>query len=370
MALRWVDPAAFVVGHTLLFYAAGFAGMMLLAKRFAAGLVAVSFFFVLFNLNGYVTSHLAVGHFQWTGYFLLPLYLSAILRLTESARLRAGADVAGALWAALLVGLLFANGSFHIAIWCLLFLLLAALFRWRLLASFALCALAAGFLAAWRWVPAAYSLWGQQREFSSGYRSVSALIGALASPTAVAGGVPGGTGWWEYDMHVGFAGLAVLVLASALLLRRRRQAPDGSILAAAGVMLVLSFGDVWSLVWRLPVPFAGVERAPSRFIVMPFLVWLIALLAGLDGRALPLSRLVKTALLLALPVTSYELALHVAQWRPLLGGVPGMGVAYVSLLPAATVEPAYALCVYVSWTVSALALLLVAGALLRARLLE
>jgi hypothetical protein len=52
------------------------------------------------------------------------------------------------------------------------------------------------------------------------------------------------------------------------------------VIAAAVAMLVLSLGDVWSVMSRLDVPLLCVERVSTRFIVMPLMVWLIALMAG------------------------------------------------------------------------------------------
>jgi hypothetical protein len=53
------------------------------------------------------------------------------------------------------------------------------------------------------------------------------------------------------------------------------------VIAAAIAMLVLSLGDVWSVMSRFDVPLLCVERVSTRFIVMPLMVWLIALMAGM-----------------------------------------------------------------------------------------
>jgi hypothetical protein len=368
--LRWIDPATFVLCHTVLWYAAGFVGTMRLARRFRVGLVGIVYFFALFNFNGYITAHMTVGHFQWTGYFLLPLYFGVILRLTDSSR----PVLTDVLSMAILIGLLFLNGSLHIAIWCLLFFLLVAAFRRDLVAAFFLSTLGAALLAACRWVPGVFSLSDKRPSFLFGYPSLSTLLAALASvPSHYFGEetpITAWPGWWEYDVFVGFVGLAFLLLAAATLIWRRQKPFDQSVIAAAIAMFVLSLGDVWSLVSQLDVPLLGVERVSTRFIAMPLMAWLIVLMAGTHEWATTTGRVAKTALLIGLPFVAWELLSHAEQWRVLVPGPPDLRVARAGLRPGMSPDRAYAAVVYASWSVSVIAWALIGGTLLRRRIVR
>jgi len=75
LLLRFMPVGAFVVANTLLLYSAGFAGLLLIRRRYSLGLLPFAFLFAIFAFNGHVTAHLAVGHSMWVGYFLLPFVL-------------------------------------------------------------------------------------------------------------------------------------------------------------------------------------------------------------------------------------------------------------------------------------------------------
>lgn len=365
--LRWIDPGAFVLCHSVLWYSAGFVGTMRLARRFRAGLVGIAYFFALFNFNGYITAHMAVGHWQWTGYFLLPLYFCAILRLTDSAR----PVLTDVLSMAILIGILFLNGSLHIAIWCLLFFLLVAALRRDLIGAFLLSTLGAALLAACRWLPAVFSLADTRPAFLFGYPSPSTLLAALASvPSPRLGALPitARPGWWEYDVHVGLIGLALLLLAAATFVWRRQKPFDLSVIGAASAMFVLSLGHLWSVVNHLDVPLLGVERVSTRFIVMPLMVGLIALMAAMHEWVTTTGRVAKTAVVIGLPFVAWELLHHAEQWRALLPGPQGLRVPSARLWPGMPVQSAYAVTVYGSWTVSVMAWGLLGGMLLRRRI--
>ena len=132
-------------------------------------------------------------------------------------------------------------------------------------------------------------------------------------------------------------------------------------------MLVLSLGDVWSVVSRLDVPLLGVERVPTRFIVMPLMVWLIALMAGMHEWTTAMGRLAKTAVVIGLPLVTYELLRHAEEWRIALAEQPTLGGAPARLWSEMAPDRAYAAAVYGSWTVSALAWMLIGATWLRRR---
>jgi hypothetical protein len=77
-------------------------------------------FLILFTLagfNGYITAHLAVGHSMWGGFFLLPFFALEALSLAEE-KTSPGVITRMAL---VLFGMLLQD-SFHMFIWCCMFL--------------------------------------------------------------------------------------------------------------------------------------------------------------------------------------------------------------------------------------------------------
>jgi hypothetical protein len=156
-----MNVGTFVVFNTLLLYSAGFVGSLLLKRRYRLSTIAFAVFFLLFNFNGHITAHMGVGHSMWAGYFLLPFLILFLLELLEGEPWRSTS-----IKLALTLFLILLQGSFHLFVWCLLFLVLVLAFNWRryhrpLLTTIALSAL----LSAHRLLPALFALWGKKEKF-------------------------------------------------------------------------------------------------------------------------------------------------------------------------------------------------------------
>jgi hypothetical protein len=121
-----MNAGNFVLANTLIMYSVGFIGCLLIRNRYHLSLLPFVFLFLLFNFNGHITSHLSVGHSMWYGYFLLPLFFYFLLELLPpSAKIRVGTSI-------ILAFVLFAivlQGSFHIFVWCLIFLAILGFFN-------------------------------------------------------------------------------------------------------------------------------------------------------------------------------------------------------------------------------------------------
>jgi hypothetical protein len=178
--------------------------------------------------------------------------------------------------------------------------------------------LVGGLLGAGRLLPATLAF-PQKRFFVSGYPDFGTVLDAFTSlrghDFVHLGGMFGTLGWWEYDFYVGFIAFVSLVICFALALKRRNAVCQRPLIAAAAVLLLLSLGDVYALVTKAPSPFAGVERVSSRFIVMPFMLFLIIATAGSDELFCSWPKGSKVAALMGLPFAAWELALHSFYWR-------------------------------------------------------
>jgi hypothetical protein len=311
-----LDLGQFVLANTLLLYSAGFAGLLLLRKRYELSLAPFTALFLLFNFNGHITAHLAVGHSMYVGYFLLPFFVYLVLRLLEDG----GAGWAWVTQLSVLLFVLFLQGAFHQFIWCLMFLALLALFHPRYAAPLLKGLLFSILLSLPRILPPALEFARQGMQFIHGFPTVTDLfaglvvlkhpVEALNNPTSI-------LGWWEIDHYVGVVGLAFL-LYFGLYLTWKFGAVQRAVLAPSATLAFLSVGHIYYLVNRLPLPLTDSERASSRFLILP-LVFLFVLGAlrfesalrkrgNLEARAILLS-------LGALALLAHDLLQHSRFWR-------------------------------------------------------
>ena len=84
--LRFIGPGHFMLVNTLILFTAGCVGLLLLRKRYKLAPAAFGALFLMFNFNGHITAHLAVGHSEWVGYFLLPFFVLLVLKLVEGEK--------------------------------------------------------------------------------------------------------------------------------------------------------------------------------------------------------------------------------------------------------------------------------------------
>lgn len=81
--LKFLTVEDFFLTQLIVVYSLGFWGCLWLKRKYQWSLVSFISFFLLFNFNGHITSHLAVGHWSWIAYFLLPFFVGWVLSLVE-----------------------------------------------------------------------------------------------------------------------------------------------------------------------------------------------------------------------------------------------------------------------------------------------
>lgn len=365
-------PKHFIVANTLLLYAVGFAGCLAIRRRYDLSLVPFFVLWALFNFNGYLTSHVAAGHYEWVGYFWLPIYAVLVLELVEGpATYRASIGIALAL---LMMAL---QGAMHMFVWCLLFLGLVLLFS-RRNRSLILLALALSILlGAFRILPTLLQF--GEREFIGGYPDPGVLLSALIRLPSWHVVSVDGLNWWEYDLYVGVVGVAFLLYFG--LYRHVRPLPREPesiarlrVLALPMVvMVVLALGNTYHLLVRgLPVPGLDLERVTSRFIVVPFVFLLVIAVVRAQAELSALRSRTEYRILAPLACLGLlgPLLWHSALWRlaslqsdPLLPDVLPAAVPQL----VARADPLYVTTVWLSSTVSMVALAGMLLALLRRR---
>lgn len=370
LLLRWTSNNLFIIIHVLILYSFGFGGCLQIAKRQNTSLMAFFVFWLVFNFNGYLIAHLAVGHLQWAGYYLLPSFFTILSNFMTDSKNKTYGVTNSALRMSLLLGVLFFNGSFHIAIWCAMFMAIALLWNWTLVLNVVVSILFGGLIGFGRLLPAA--LWFPEKSsFISGYPTFCTLIDAITSirghDFGGGSGIFGFLGWWEYDIHIGFIAFVILLISFAVGIKRGKETSQTPIFAAAGVMLLLSLGDVYALIASSCLPFSCTERVSSRFIVMPFIVFLITAMKGLDELFCSWPTNSKLAVLLGLPFIISELVIHSIYWRISRLEVSFQGTSKLALSLVPNSDHIYAFSVYVGFSISLISLLVVFALLFRNR---
>jgi len=272
--LRWLTPGAFVLLQTLALYALGYWGLLRLKTHWQLSLAAFIPLYLLFNFNGHLVVHVAVGHAGWGSVFLLSWFVLWTVQLLESG--------GGWRWAArvsLLLAFIFLQGGFHPFLWCWLFLAVLLLFRWRLRKPLLLALAFALLLSMGRILPAAIVTQDLRIGFLSGFTTTAELLAGLVTLRSPAQALETVTplnplvAWWEFDYYIGWAGLAFMALGGGLWAWKRRAwaGPFAPLWAACAVMAVVSVGRLYRVIFSLGIPFLNGERVSSRFFLLPLL---------------------------------------------------------------------------------------------------
>ncbi len=274
--LRFLQPGTFVLVNMLILYTVGFIGLLLIRRRYSLAPAAFSLLVVLFNFNGFITTHYAVGHIEWTGYFFLPFFILLILKVIEG-------EPADWKWVLMIAGTLFLmslQGAFHFVLWCVIFLLAWGIFSPRKYLIPALKAIIFSLLLCmFRFLPPAIEFFGGGGiSFISGFPSVTDLFSSmilLKFPSPALAPVTEPLSWWELDYFIGLIGLA-FILYFGVYQTWRKDNSHKSLLAPAAALTFLSIGLVYGAISYLPIPLLDSERVSSRFFILP-LVGLIIL---------------------------------------------------------------------------------------------
>ncbi len=276
--LKFLSVEDFFLTQLIFVYSLGFLSCLWLKRKYQWSSVSFVAFFLLFNFNGHITSHLAVGHWSWTAYFLLPFFVGWVLSLVEGDDL--GSRPARLTF--VLFGILL-FGGLHPFVWCLLFLLLLCPFQkryWKpVLTGVGLTLV----FSMYRILPASITFWDYKNPFMYGFPSFSVLWSALTSiyqsqdvildmRYSEKVSMP----WWEVDHYISILGLGFLLYFG--LWKRWRETEvltDYRILNIPMLLIaVFSFGAIFGFIAHLPLPLISVERTPSRFLILPLLILL------------------------------------------------------------------------------------------------
>lgn len=320
--MRFIDDlGTFIFLDTLFLYAVGFLGLLLIYRKYRLSAASFTVLFLIFNFNGHLISHLAVGHANWVGYFFLPYFVLAVLSVLEG-----NWNWKWVLGLALTLLFILLQGHFHLYVWCLLFLGALGLTYPRVLKPVIIAGLFIGLLAAFRILPPAVDLAQMDPENLNGFPSVTDMAaGLLVIPdpndSLEARSLLNALAGWELDTFVGLIGFSFIVLFGiAAPLRKKWDGLDNfdKLLAPCLALAVLSIGQLYHfLVKVVPIPLFAGERVTSRFLIVPVVVLLIvgviAFQRFLDQRRMkPLEQII---LLVVAALLGHDLLQHMRMWR-------------------------------------------------------
>ncbi len=268
--LNFLYPEDFILFNTLLQYSIGFVGLLFLRKKFSLSAVPFTILFFIFNFNGHVLAHHAVGHVPWGGYFLLSWFVLQVFRLLDKQQ--------GWLWitqTALLIFIIFLQGSFHQFMHCVFFLLIISLtgkkYFWQAIGAF----IASGMLSLIRILPTMLVVDHFNTVFHGGFPTFQIILEAFTNiqPANINMQVPGGMkmGWWEFDFYIGITGLLFILFFGFYrwVFNKNFKTFYPQLLLPIVCMTIFSLGTVFKVFTELPIPLG--ERVTTRFIVLPLL---------------------------------------------------------------------------------------------------
>jgi hypothetical protein len=285
LSLCFLEPGQFVLVNALLLFSIGFLGMWLIKKRYKLSPITFGVLFLLFSFNGHIVSHVSVGHSMWFGYYLLPYFMLQLFRLLDHDYDHKWPLVMGLI----LFGITL-QGSIHFYVWCVMLLLILFVIlrphRIPILKSL----IASVLLAAHRLLPAALVFAEDKRRFFPGYINLTDILSALVKDISPFEAISGRlVGWWELDHYVSLAGFVFILLFGFYPLYASKGEEKGlskfqPLYIPMMIMMILSVSYLYQPIHSLPIPLVGLERVPSRFLIMPVLIVIFIAIISAQGR--------------------------------------------------------------------------------------
>lgn len=264
----------YVIVPLLIFYAIGCAGIMQLVRRYHLAFGPAALLFVLCMFNGHLMAHMGVWH-SWEGAFFTPwliYYTCVAIEERPTTQHAIGLGV--------LLTLIVYQGQMHVLVYDVLFLGLLALAVPSRAWWVTKVGLVIGTLGCARLLPTFFIFpFGEpaaQNMYFAAFEPPYRVLEAFVSRDALYHY----QNWWEYEMYVGWAALALTpfalyglvrwyyrVLPVLLLLFTWCYAWDVVVLPGTFGIGMVRF-DWWH--W-LHIPLLSTERVPTRLLLLPTL---------------------------------------------------------------------------------------------------
>ncbi|HEY45596.1 MAG: hypothetical protein AMJ88_13945 [Anaerolineae bacterium SM23_ 63] len=318
LSLSFLEPGQFVLLNALLLFSIGFLGLLLIKRRYNLSPITFGVLFLLFSFNGHIVSHVSVGHSMWFGYYLLPFFMLQLFRLIDHDYDHKWPLVMGLI----LFGITL-QGSIHFYVWCVMLLLILLVIlrphRIPILKSL----IASALLAAHRILPAALVFAENKRRFFPGYINFTDILSALVKDVSPYEAISGRlVGWWELDHYVSLVGLLFILLFGFYPLFDPNHEEKSSskflpLYIPMIIMMILSVSYLYQPIHSLPIPLVGLERVPSRFLIMSVVgVIFIAAISAQGWLSTRVQSITKRFISLTFfIIMGHDILRHVRIWR-------------------------------------------------------
>lgn len=308
--------------NVLLLYSLGYAGLLLLARRLRLSLFTFALLAFLYNFNGNLLAHLAVGHATWVGYFLFSWFILLIYQLIDG-----DASWRWCLELSVLMLVIWLQGAFHQYLWLLFFLALVGIFvpgKLRLVLRAGIFVL---LISAIRILPAILLYGRYNAEYISGFLSLGDLwadMVTIIGPNHYPYSPPllEGIGAWEVNTFIGLLGALWMLYFGVFRGLFSKVSPTRRLMLPLSALLLLSMGWFFGYLRVLPIPLLQGERVGTR-IVSVVLAFLLVIAAEqcqrwLDGPARELAAerpFIQVGLFIGLAQTIMELWINAYDWK-------------------------------------------------------
>lgn len=360
LLLLFLDIGPNFLVNLLLMFSVGYLGCLVIKRYYRLSVFSFLVLALLFNLNGFITSHIAAGHTFFTGYFLLPFFVLLVLQLMEGKSSK--------IWFAQMGLVLFGVelvGTTHLFAICFLFLAVLLLIAKLDRPSIFKALLSTLVLNIYRLAPAAIAITSTIKPPFAGFTTLGDLITGLVwiiPPSKSRVGLP--IAWWEFDMYIGIVGLVFILyfmLWPTINTKNKSAAPDRyrPLFITMLIFSVFSVGYLYAPINFLPIPLFNLIHVPSRFFILPLLFAMtiasIHFQSWLDRSSR--SAWINFSLILLLLLLGHDLSQHARLWRVeyIFETFTSIPLDY-SLHIANQTDVAYVIVVAISWIISIIAL--------------
>jgi hypothetical protein len=275
--LQFMSAGQFIVANTIINYALGFYFMLRLKKRLNWTLATFLIVTPLAMFNGYILSHLAVGHSMWVNAFLIPWLVLLCLDYPEGHM-----DWRWNLHFSLYSLVIFLQGGFHFALWSWGFILLYAFTKKSRIKPGVVAFLSAALISMIRILPTSITYISTGRRFIAGFRTMTDLLVSLAQiqlPEHAQALLNSGLPVWESNYYIGLLGTLFIIIFGLVIPLLQKDIKDKLHLIDYWfpmiIITVLSIGQIWRFTNHLPIPFIHAERVSARFFYLPLTFLLV-----------------------------------------------------------------------------------------------
>ena len=314
--LRIYSIETTIMIHVLLLYIIGFWGLYLFRQKYHLSIIVFVLLFLLFNFNGHIVSHLAVGHLTWASYFFLPFFVLLIFEFFEK-------QVINWKWVAkvsLVQFLIFLAGGYHVFVWCLFFLGILLLVNRQNKKWIFLSILFSILINLFRILPSALLAGLLSIDFMAGFPSTDRLFFSLISMVnpAEAYTFPDKVNIlvWEYDFYIGLVGLILISIFCGLFFIKNKKSEYRNFVIPITILTILSIGNLYKPIFDTGIPLISGERISSRFFILPLLIIIFSSALAIHDLIMENKNKYKFSFffIIAIILIANDLTQHLANW--------------------------------------------------------